>query len=397
MTSKPIVSLALILIFISCTEKTSDKDYVLADDSSDDMPSVSSEEPEVEFSDADLVYAWVSNMQHDSGLMESAEGTDFVSLYDNALASLIFIANGDLEKAEKIFDYFNTRIDSELLFGTGGFYQFRNTTGANGSRTWLGDNAWLLIALNNYKELTNSNKYNRLSEELQNWIRSLQGEDGSLKGGYNEDGTEIGKITEGIITAYNAVRGYDDFHKNILNYLNNERWNASEFVLMTQNEYPQYQYALDLHSLGYLVLDKYPNAVLEQAVRYQNIQLSTSTSKQLVGYCFDEDLDVIWLEGTAQIALAYKNAHQYSRSANIIEEIEKTFINSEISPHVKGLPYTANQGTCFGAEYLWDHADTKPALSSSIWYLFNKFDFNPLVLEQDKSVPQTDRFWIPVM
>lgn len=396
MTRIPLAYLALISVFLSCTKETPDGSP-LAENPSYYTPIESLEETEQEISDADLVYGWISNMQHGNGLMESAEGTDFVSLYDNALASLVFMANGDIAKAEKIFDYFDARIDSELLYGTGGFYQFRNTAGTNGSRTWLGDNAWLLIALNNYEVLTNSNKYDRLADELENWIRSLQSQDGALNGGYNEDGTGIGKITEGIITAYNAVPGYDDFHKNILNYLENERWNASESVLLTQKEEPNYQYALDLHSLSYMILGQYPKTVLEQAVRYKNIQPSTANSTRLEGYCFDEDLDVIWLEGTAQMALAYKNALEHLKSAQIVEELEKAFIHSEIYEDVKGLPYAANPGTSFGAAYLWDHADTKPALSSSIWYLFNKLGFNPLTIQQDKSVPVNDKFWIPVM
>jgi len=39
-------------------------------------------------------------MQHTSGLMESAENTNFVSLYDNALAAIFFIQEDEKAKAE---------------------------------------------------------------------------------------------------------------------------------------------------------------------------------------------------------------------------------------------------------------------------------------------------------
>lgn len=397
MTRKLIVSLVFTSLLLSCTQETLDSANSVIEDTRNIHQSDSTPLSEIELSHEDLVYDWIGHMQHDNGLMESAEGTDFVSLYDNALASLIFMAKGDFHKAEKIFDHFNDRIDLELLNGTGGFYQFRNTMGENGSRTWLGDNSWLLIALNNYKQLTNNSKYDRLSAALQNWIRSLQVEDGGLVGGFNDDGSAIGKITEGMITAFNAVHGYDDFHRKLLNYLHSERWDESELLLVTQKENPKYQYALDLHSLSYLIFENFPDRSLEQASRYQNNQISTVTVTELEGYCFDEDADVIWLEGTAQMALAYGRANQYLKSDKIIEELEKAFILSELHPDTKGLPYTANQGTTFGAAFLWEHADLKPALSSSIWYLFNKMDFDPLALEGSKSIPENDRFWIPVM
>jgi cellulose synthase operon protein B len=98
-----------------------------------------------------LVYQWLVNEQLSNGLLESITGNNFVSLYDNSLAALAFIAKGDYLKAEAIFDFFNNHVNSELLNGTGGFAQFRVSDGypLSGSGRWQDDNAWLLIALNN--------------------------------------------------------------------------------------------------------------------------------------------------------------------------------------------------------------------------------------------------------
>ncbi len=388
------IFLLLFSILLGCTSDAEESDIIYEDNA---LPAPIEESKETGVTNIDLVYDWVINMQNDNGLLESAEDTDFVSLYDNALASMLFMARGDYHKAEMVFDFFDARIESELLSGEGGFNQFRNIEGGNTRRTWLGDNAWLLIALNNYKNLTQSDKYDRLATELEIWIRSLQNEDGSLAGGYNQDGTPIGIITEGIITAFNAVPGYDNFHSKILLFLQNERWDEGQLVLLTQKEEPAYQYALDLHSLSFLIFDNFPAAVLDLADRYCTTQRSTMTNTELKGYCFDDDTDVVWLEGTAQMALARAAAQQYETRAEIIGELEKNLIEGNTLSETKGLPYTSNQGTSFGAAELWEHADLKPALSSSIWYLYGKLHFNPFAIEKYKSVPVGDQFWNPVM
>ena len=146
-----------------------------------------------------------------------------------------------------------------------------------------------------------------------------------------------------------------------------------------------------------MIYEDYPPAVLEKAKRFHNNQMATVTMSEVSGYCFDEDLDVIWLEGSAQMALAYKTMHSQKKSEEILTELEKAFIPSTSIPEAKGLPYTANQGTPFGAAYLWDHADLKPALSSTIWYLFAKLNFNPLMVERFKAIPSNERFWNPPM
>ncbi len=337
---------------------------------------------------------WLLHMQQPNGLLESAEHTNFVSLYDNSLAALAFIATGKSKNAEKIFDFYNSRINHELLANSGGFYQCRDKNGANGNRTWMGDNAWLLIALNNYHAKTKNNRYKTLAKALEQWLRSLQDTDGGLWGGHNEDGTRIHKITEGIITAFNAVEGYDSFHKNILRYLKEERWNTKDQLLVAWPNNPNYYYAMDLHALGYLILEDFPKETLTKANRYLNTQITTATNTKITGYCFDGDKDVIWLEGSAQMALAYKRANSTSKAKVLLKDIEKTFITSSLNNNTSAIPYTSNQGTNFGTEILWNHTDELAAVSSTAWYIFAKKNFNPFTIEGYKHIPEADKFWL---
>ena len=393
MARKPILCLAFIYIVLSCSKDTDDliiMEAIVPSVNQDLIPEIK----ETKTSEQDqAVYDWIAQMQLPNGLMESSEDTDFVSLYDNALSAITYLASGEHAKAEKIFDYFNARIEIELEYGTGGFYQFRSGNGDNRRTRWLGDNAWLLIALNNYKSLTANDKYDLLREKLEYWIRSQQDSDGGLWGGYREDGTQFHKITEGNLIAFEAVNGYDDFHRGILEFLASQRWNSVDGLIVAWPDNPQYYYALDVFPLAYLIFDDIPVETLSKANRFFTHQTATLTEAEVGGYCFDEDKDVIWLEGTAQMGLALHKAGEYNQQDRLLETLEKMASTGENNISPQGLPYVSNPGSCYGAEILWDHADKKATLSSSCWYLFNKLGFNPFGQGQPKHIPESDKFW----
>jgi len=331
---------------------------------------------------------WVVRMQHPNGLVESAAHTNFVSLYDNALAALLFLKTGQPDKAQLIFDFFQDRLESEFAQTSGGFYQFRDTLGTNGSRVWMGDNAWLLLALRHHRLAYGSTRYDGMIAKLETWLRSLQEADGSLPGGRNEDGSPIARVTEGMITAYAAVSGFDDFHERLLGFLQRERWDASESLLLTERSGGRYDYALDLHTLSVLIWGEPAAPMLKTADRFYNSQLHSQTRQVVQGYCFDIDRDVIWLEGSAQMALALKVAGQEAPYRQLLKSLEESSIPSLLYPGLKALPYAANQGSTFGREPLWPHADQKPAISPTVWYLFARNHFNPFALgEAAKPMP----------
>lgn len=324
---------------------------------------------------------WLAERQFPNGLVESAEASDFVSLYDNALAALVFLRSGEAEKAREIFEYFKGRQQAEFNESGGGFYQFRNTAGNNRSRIWLGDNAWLLIALRHYRHATADPRYEGLETSLETWIRSLQQENGSLKSGWNEDGTQIPLVTEGMITAFAAISGFDDFHQGILDYLTAERWSDNESLLLAQQTGGAYAYALDLHSLPALIWEGASHGFLQQANRYYTVQHHQLNAKQVGGYCFDEDRDVVWLEGSAQMALAYRRSGDPEAYRQTLEALEQSFIESGIPEGPGALPYAANPGSSFGAAPLWPEAHRRAAVSATAWYVLAQLNFNPLSLE----------------
>jgi len=344
----------------------------------------------------DSVYSWLCGMQKANGLLLSSEGGKYISLYDNALAAIAFTSYGDLDKAEKVFDFFNGRLESELLASPGGFGQMRTANGIpvdNSPRRWLGDNAWLLIALNNYHHSAQNTKYQNLATALSNWIMLLQDNDGGLWGGFAEDGTRISKIAEGNIDAFNAISGYQSFHQKLLAYFKAVRWDQTDKLLIAWADNPKYKYALDLHSWSYCIFEDFPIDVLIKASRFKTTQTSTITKKPISGYCFDEDRDVVWLEGTGQMAVAFIKAKKENEAQTYLQEMRKNLVQSSSFQGSYALPYSANFGTSYGSDALWTGVDTNPAVSSTVWYLLGMLRFDPLELGYSKNIPAEDKFW----
>jgi len=339
------------------------------------------------------IFNWFDAQQLPNGLLESAENGNVVSLYDNALAALVYIMKGDYPKAEKIFDFFNARIDTELNSGVGGFAQLRDRNGVPNRHRWMGDNAWLLIALNNYKAYTGKKTYDNLSTALSQWLMNLQDVDGGLLAGYNADNSLMNyKVTEGNIDAFNAIVGYTDFHRKTLNFLEKDRWDKIDKNLVSWPTNPPYLYALDLHPWSYLIFQNYPVSALTSAQRFLTTKTAT-LGNTITGYCFDEDKDTVWPEGTGQMALAFGVAGKRYEKEYYLDQMEKVLLLSTRYPDGAGFPYASNRGTGYGADILWVGADTKIALSGGAWYLFAKANFNPFAVGRYKNIPIGDMFW----
>jgi len=337
------------------------------------------------------VINWLNDQQLENGLVPSCE-TCPVSLYDQALSALVFMEFQELERAEAIFDFFHGRLDIEFRQDSGGFHQFRHWSGNPVYKhQWLGDNAWLLIALNNYEAKTGLDKYADLQFELEQWIRSLQVSTGALFAGYDGNKRNDLEVTEGIIDAFNAVSGYDAFHAGILSFLKSNRWDSAQKSLVTG--WSPYPAALDLHPWAFGIFKDFPKETLAEADKYLNTPFSFASRYWLEGYCFDLDRDNVWFEGTGQMALAYRTAGDYSAYLNIMSEMQKGFIPIEDSLQM-ALPYVSNgHSTRFGNQSISQSEYLSPFVASNAWYLMALEGIDPFVVERDKSIPLGDMFW----
>lgn len=341
------------------------------------------------------IYQWIAHQQLPNGLIKNSDKSSNSSLYNNALAALLFTSQKDFKKTEAIFDYFNHQLKNEFYIQNGGFSQMRNLKGLPNKRTWMGDNAWLLIAINSYHYHAKNQRYKYLANELEKWLRSLQDKDGGLWGGYEINGNLIPKNTEGMLDAYHAVHGFDDFHRNILRFLKKYRWKPKEKYLTTTEENHRYHKALDLHSWTYCILEDYPITTLNDASNFKTSQYFSNSKNAISGYCFDIDKDCVWLEGTGQMVVAFQKAGMKKEALFYLNEMEKTVISSIVNPQLKGLPYVSNNATNFGREIIWKNADSEPSISASIWYLFGIYNFNPFEIDFKTNIPPDEKFWLP--
>lgn len=341
-----------------------------------------------------LMLNWLNNAQLANGLIPSTDNGGQISLYDQALAALVFISYADYTRAEKIFNFFNGRITTELTVGKGGFTQFRDLNGNPSGNHWMGDNAWLLLALDNYVAKTGSIKYNSLILQINNWIRSLQDTDGGIWGGYDASNVQIGKITEGNMDAFVAVSGYDNFHINLLSYFKNQRWDATSKCFISWPGNSQYYYALDNFSWGFGIFPNCPASLLTQANMFRTTQTATANGNAITGYCFDIDKDDVWLEGTGEMVVAYQIAGNTIQANYYLSQMEKAIIPSTAGTNLIGIPYATNLATGYGGGLLWQGANTQPYLSSVSWYLFGKHQFDPFKVGRNKNIPSSSMFWM---
>lgn len=383
-------SIFLLFVIVSCAVQSCRRDgeEIVLDDAL--LAPVSNVDSSLVKS-SDTVLFWLDSIQLENGLLETSYQSDLISLYDNALAVCAFVSTEQYDRAERILQFFKARLHSEMLFGAGGYFQFRSASGPQGNR-WLGDNAWLLIAIQNYEDATHDYQFSEMRDSLDSWIRQQQDVDGGVFGGTDVNGAIIGKVTEGMIDAFNAVRGFDSFHVGVLAYLEAERWDATDQLLVS---WPgsAYYYALDNFSWGYCAFEGFPDRVLSEADRFFCTHYHLPSQQNIQGYCFDEDRDAVWLEGTSQMALAFLKSGNSERANTILTEVAKAHVIESSWPTLKGIPYATNQGTGYGNGLLWKNVDARPATAASCWFVMACNEFDPLQLNYSKTVPSSIRFW----
>jgi cellulose synthase operon protein B len=320
------------------------------------------------------VYEWLKLQQQSAGILGNQDNDNFAGLYPNAMAAMCFIHEGDVARAERIFDYYHKHLKTQFAPGTpGGFPQAANA--ANGELSldtdrWIGDNAWLLIALNYYHRETRKTTYDDMRRGIAEWLISLQDPNGGIKAGFNKAGPMLHYSTEGNLDCYAALVDYPEPRERVLKFLKAEMYVADgKYFKMgsTVNDPALDTCAWAVQALG----PAYASTIEPTEKRFLRTDKSEANGATIHGFADFVDKSRIWLEGTGEMAVAYNVAGRPADAKHFIAELEKAMVPSKAHPGTVGIP-------CSAREPSWTGASTLPFTPSQGWYLFASWNFNPM-------------------
>lgn len=339
------------------------------------------------------VYQGLVNKQRPSGLIESFDGhpNPRAVTYDQSLAAMCYTFRKDFARSQGIFNVYQTLYNQGTFEGFADDYHMDTIAVLDEDRL-LGPNTWMLLALMHYRIVSGDNRYDDMMDGLADWILGFQDGDGGMKfGNPREFGQRNIKPTEFNVNCYAAFRTYSQLRGNpsydqaadrIANWLETRVWNSTEQrfnVGVHANGQINPDKALDVYSWPILSLSSYTAALNTVDRDFRVTHINELTLVPVDGYDFsafqnvpNPDKDAVWLEGTAQMVLAYLAAGDQNKATYFLRQIERAVVN--ISPMAQGITYATNRGTAYPDWYM----DSRyPSASSPAWYLFALHNFNP--------------------
>lgn len=320
----------------------------------------------------DRMYRWLTSHQSPSGLVANQEGDDLCGMYSAALAAICYMHQGDMDRAERIFAAFEAHFVMEFE-PPGGFHQFWSvSSGAPLPHTdrWVGDNAWLLIALNRYEQETGNRRFAHMREGIAQWLIGLQDTDGGIFSGYTTNGAMNAKSTEANLDCYAALVDSPVVRQRVLDWLREKMWVPGETRFKMGSTVSES--ALDGSSWSVAALGPAYATTLQYAERrFSRKDSSIATGAALDGFSDFADKPRIWLEGTGQMIVAYQVAGQHERAQYYLTEMGKALIESELFPGTAGF-------ACFTSHPEWEGAASRIFVPSQAWALFAEWNFNPM-------------------
>lgn len=297
-------------------------------------------------------YDYITSLiDENTGLVRSADyDKNFTTVYKNALAAMVFIHENDLKLAEGIFDFFKSKYDKNCFRGFNKSWD-PETGNEIGEDYWEGDNAFLLLALNYYKEITGSfGCYHEMVEGLREWLSGRADED---------------IIAEGCANMYAALKPFENSVPGIdsvLLKLKNCFYNKKDYANV-----------LDHIERGALCFSDISGFDYIDGFRRSEIWKYDGTEVNALAAFSGENF--INVEISAQILLAWKIwESDLSIDLWYLErELNKLWLLSESAPIiiVYGLPYYLDER---GWPRSWDESIIDPPC----YMLFYYWGFNPM-------------------
>lgn len=324
-------------------------------------------------STGEKVYNWLLHQQGEHGILGNQEDDAYSGLYPNALAAICFIHQGDTERAERIFHFYQVRYDTTSGAPPNGLVQFWDAkTGEphNESDRWIGDNAWLLIALNQHRAKTGRDDFATLRKGIAQWLLSLQDTDGGIWSGFNTKGAMVSKATEGNLDCYSALTDFPAQRKKIRKFLESQMWIPKENRFRMGSTSPDP--ALDCSAWSVAAFGaKFRDTLRYAEKTFLQTQKSAANGSSINGFGDLRGKSRIWLEGTGEMVVAYRTAGEQEKAKKYLQELEKAMVPSSAFSGTAGLP-------CHTNDPQWPGGDEKIFVPAQCWYLLGEWGFNPM-------------------
>ncbi|HPM84137.1 MAG TPA: glucoamylase family protein, partial [Candidatus Anammoximicrobium sp.] len=334
-------------------------------------------------------------------------------LYDSALTIKALVAAGDSASVQMARDVADALVATKLADGT--YYNARNcghvlledgTPRASFSQQrTLGDQAWFGLALLDVSRQTGDSKYLERAIDISDWAENNLKDNGAWKGyrgGYDPDGNPYPwRSTEHNIDLFALNRGIavllslqndsreatfvgrathaGDFVMNMFDAVGGKFWtgtgagntidtdsvplDAQTWSLLTLARFPQYAEQIDWRRVANWVEDR--------------LQVCDGALCGLT-YSDQSTPDIVWLEGTAQAAVAawlWRDQAMYERLIGELEQARASHPNGDGAGIVAASRDTLLDNP-LGAIY-----DARLHVGATAWTYFATAEINPLLPE----------------
>ena len=371
--SLPIVLLLLIVPSLQISGETSHLDVSVSPGSSwretvlNEQANVCRFDPGmVSFPDAGgcFVQGLITPTAGITGLVTGQENDRFTTVYKNSLAAMAFTHQGEVTRAERIFNFFQSQLTATTPIS--GFRQSWDAcTGlplphnppTSPNPYWEGDNAFLLLALNYYAQETGG--YGDYSDLTTALTQSLT---------YRADSCAEITAPEGVANMYAALFPFGSEWPN---------WQALSKLYRCFFNSKDYPGTADHIARGALVFgDTEGFDSLDNFEQSETWQCDESTKVR--AYVAFSGVNFIDAEISAQLLLAWRLwQHELVDTdlSSLRSELEKLRLHSERTSICSGLPYYVRHPTCNKCGFDGDYS--LPIINSTVYLLYDYWNFNP--------------------
>ncbi len=318
-------------------------------------------------------YMWLKARVLSTGLVDSYEDQqDICYTYDQAVAAIAFLIKDDQANATKVLDALQRMQHADGSWNTA---YVCTTQAVQETQQHVGPVVWVALAVAQYEQRTgDTTTYRAMAQAAITWSLQFQQADGGLNGGLDDRGREISwASTEHNEDAYAALHyfGYQNAAADVKRFLDDVVWDSAHQRWYGGRADPRQP--LDVNPWGVSALGPTGHHDYQRALDYavdhhRNLQPFRSQSKDITvdAFDFDSNKDDIWLEGTAQMVVAFQLVGRTSDAEYFVQEIIKTQQSNG------GIPYSL-KGTHNG---YWKMS-TDAAVSSTAWLMFAIENVNP--------------------